>query len=740
MGHGFRTHGNYSGHGTVLGMSSSTTKTVSTPVASTMDSCDLPKLNLPMHQPPLKKSRSSDDSPSVYDHPFLRESSFKHVNFQQSLLILIQFHYLNRLIKFPLPLEIYGKPLLGLIKGLLSFFERVGFVSQHFFDSAFPAAKSNDLVLLSSFSSFFKADIHSVALNIVPSSDVADISQFTSSVTQVLLSSTLDFYLAEFDASEYESDSERQWEDDCANLHKIFDQSSRFFLPHVRRLNIEIYAAEHSKSTFSTFCKLFLANSTIVHLTVEIFSITTPQVECLSDVFSSNNTLRRVTLSFIDTSNRLKDAKALLLISALSKNSNIQIIDLTHFRVSNSSVLLPLLKNSRLRSIAYCGGAFLNALKSNLPIKRVECRGLSLPTIEGLICLFEIFTINKSLMDIRVDPYFIDFEKQVFGISLTKMSTEDVISLQQFLQYCGFKELTLNNCRFSLQAFTVLCDLIRANKNLTSVDFTDCRFTDDMIMSITSAIQSNCSIRVVNLSRNDFRLKSLLIIFDLVSVNKLTRDIQVSPHSIDFSRGIIRFEKQIENSDLHLLLDVLKTNVLIKRVECVGLRSPSLQGLVNLFEIRSINKSVIDLKVDPFLLILKKDVLISSQDISSLQQFLQYCGFKELTLNNCRFSIETFTFLCDLIRFNNQTSVDLSDCDLNDEYLSIFVNLLQFDSFLSLKILKFQNNFFSNDGVITLAEALKLNSVVTEINLGGNSIDSDTRELVKRISSDRIKF
>ncbi|KAL0239918.1 hypothetical protein GEMRC1_010026 [Eukaryota sp. GEM-RC1] len=191
----------------------------------------------------------------------------------------------------------------------------------------------------------------------------------------------------------------------------------------------------------------------------------------------------------------------------------------------------------------------------------------------------------------------------------TQITTEEVSSLIPFLQYCGIKELTINNCRFSIETFTILCDLIRVNNHLTSIDLSDCHLDDDMILTFTSALQSNCSLRVVNLSKNHFGLKSLLIIFHfLLSVNKLTRDIQVSPHSIDFSRGLIRFESQIENCDLHVLLDALKSSVPIKCVECRGLRSPRLEGLVALFEKFFINRSVIDLNVSPFFIDFEKNL------------------------------------------------------------------------------------------------------------------------------------
>ncbi|KAL0242928.1 hypothetical protein GEMRC1_005491 [Eukaryota sp. GEM-RC1] len=51
--------------------------------------------------------------------------------------------------------------------------------------------------------------------------------------------------------------------------------------------------------------------------------------------------------------------------------------------------------------------SLLEALESNVPIKRVECRGVGRDLgLEGLIALYKILSINKSVIDLHISPHF----------------------------------------------------------------------------------------------------------------------------------------------------------------------------------------------------------------------------------------------------------------------------------------------------------------------------------------------
>ncbi|KAL0239847.1 hypothetical protein GEMRC1_009955 [Eukaryota sp. GEM-RC1] len=95
---------------------------------------------------------------------------------------------------------------------------------------------------------------------------------------------------------------------------------------------------------------------------------------------------------------------------------------------------------------------------------------------------------------------------------------------------------------------------------------------------------------------------------ELVTAHKLSQNIDVCPHSIDFTLGTIHYDNLIDNDDLVSLLNALQLSVFVTRVECHGWENPSLEDLTLYLEIRSINKSVIDLDVSNDIIDLEKGV------------------------------------------------------------------------------------------------------------------------------------
>ncbi|KAL0239382.1 hypothetical protein GEMRC1_009490 [Eukaryota sp. GEM-RC1] len=117
--------------------------------------------------------------------------------------------------------------------------------------------------------------------------------------------------------------------------------------------------------------------------------------------------------------------------------------------------------------------SLLTALKSNIPIRCVECRGLKSLSLDGFIALLQILVLKKSVIDLDISPHAIDVENGVFcfsPLSFKQMSAETVLTLKFLLNCFTVKELTLKRCRFSFRALHMLCDLIKASSSLTFLD------------------------------------------------------------------------------------------------------------------------------------------------------------------------------------------------------------------------------------------------------------------------------
>ncbi|KAL0244999.1 hypothetical protein GEMRC1_009079 [Eukaryota sp. GEM-RC1] len=146
--------------------------------------------------------------------------------------------------------------------------------------------------------------------------------------------------------------------------------------------------------------------------------------------------------------------------------------------------------------------SLFHVLKSNLPIKRVFCRGLRSPNLMGVSALFQIQSINRFLIGLDISPHLIDPDNGLFFFSperTTQLTVEDISFLHSVLKKHIVFELTLSKCLFPDQTITVLCDLLGYNNSLTSVDFSHCRLSDDNFKMILSALQFSSSSKLSKL-------------------------------------------------------------------------------------------------------------------------------------------------------------------------------------------------------------------------------------------------
>ncbi|KAL0233297.1 hypothetical protein GEMRC1_012042 [Eukaryota sp. GEM-RC1] len=435
------------------------------------------------------------------------------------------------------------------------------------------------------------------------------------------------------------------------------------------------------------------------------------------------------------------------LISCFKAMFNAKLISLNIVKAYSIDVSLGFI---RCQSEVCCTDliSLLNALKSNIPIKRVECRGLSSLSLNGLITIYEILSIDKSVISLDVSPHLIDIENGVFCFcpeKSTKITAEELSSLKSFLECFTIKELTLKGCRLSVEAFQDLCYSIKVNTSLTSVDFSYFDLYTSIpfhypeiavhLSELINSLKSYSHLKSINLSHKSIGFNHLMTIFEMISTGNLTPNVRVFPHSIDVSVGLIRYENEIKLEDLFLLLKALNSNIPIIRVECRGLKSPNLKGLIVLIEILFINKSVLDFDVSPHSIDIENGVFcfspreftqITTKEISSLKSLLKCYNIKELTLKRCRFSLKQFKFF-DFSYFElyGQRSIDdvnyfLRQSPSVDDF-SLLINSLQ--SHTNLRTINLSHKSFGFDNLLTIYELISTGNLTPNIKVFPHSID-----------------
>ncbi|KAL0240078.1 hypothetical protein GEMRC1_010185 [Eukaryota sp. GEM-RC1] len=140
---------------------------------------------------------------------------------------------------------------------------------------------------------------------------------------------------------------------------------------------------------------------------------------------------------------------------------------------------------------------FLKALDGNSTLQKVSIPGIRLK-LTSLITVYENLNFLTLRSTIDISPYFIETKKCVFCYSpheRVRLTSEEVSLLQPFVECFSIKELTLNNCRFTDDVTIYMCDLIRVNNSLISIDFSGCQLSSENIILIIQALQFNSNLK-----------------------------------------------------------------------------------------------------------------------------------------------------------------------------------------------------------------------------------------------------
>ncbi|KAL0239713.1 hypothetical protein GEMRC1_009821 [Eukaryota sp. GEM-RC1] len=566
--------------------------------------------------------------------------SSQFIYLQQSLVSLISSHMLTNLWNsFPIYKQNNRSRHRRLTNKLPAFIQQVGYVSRRFYVAAFFGVQmffeSNtlsvdayDLPFLLPIACYFQADVPSVALSVDPSFRVEELLDHTSRITSLRIN------------------------DDVTNLTYLLDSSSPLFLPRLRCIDF----TTDSESELTTFCEALLLSTTIVELSIDVRALTTADVIALVELFRSIHTFTSIKLSvsfptFLRSS--IKEEESLLLFTALASNNSLKSLDLSGIQTYDSSVLVPLLNTSSIRSLVFpscysldstviealkCnlslqeisfGGTpahlyevfkyntcfkkvklsersfvsnvdflesnsslvelslywstcsndgiqveslirmvkrytglfeliinvstfkfrqlqtFLKALETNSTLQKVSFPGIRL-TLTSLIVVYETLCPLKLRSTVDISPYLVDTKKGVFCYApqeLVRLTSEEVSTLKSFLESFTIKHLTLKECRFTDDAINALCNLIRVNNSLISMDFSFCKLSNNSIIKIVHALEFNSNLKRVLLKNSCLEFNALSFIFQHIASRQSPIIFAVSPHFLNHSIGTICYRK-----------------------------------------------------------------------------------------------------------------------------------------------------------------------------------------------------
>ncbi|KAL0239919.1 hypothetical protein GEMRC1_010027 [Eukaryota sp. GEM-RC1] len=422
-----------------------------------------------------------------------------------------------------------------------------------------------------------------------------------------------------------------------------------------------------SKDSIDSLSSLFPLryNSSLQELFIHVV-LTNP--DDIADILRHNTTLKRLKINrdedlctFTSVFNSLTSNSSLKELILFNRGpcdvsfEGQELEALCKMLRKNKSLLVLNLPNDPMNSTEF--ELFVEALKENQVIETVIFSRV-FKSLSSFVSDCEAVWAQQLTLSIDFDPHYIDVQNGVFifdgccgstrgdsedGSSCVlsyhylQIAPKEVSSLQSFVNRFSIKELTLKNCIFTQESTTVLNNLIRNNISLTSVDFSHdekCYSlrsssknskniwdsfddppptqSDDVTVQLIMAIQSNSRLKKINLNYNFIGLNSLLTVFEMVLAGYLIPNIQILPHSIDYSLGVICYESKVDTADLRALLN---SHVPIKRVKCRGIKNLNIECLVTLIQVVSINNLLLSVDISPHIIDVEKGCSLSYQKV-----------------------------------------------------------------------------------------------------------------------------
>ncbi|KAL0237704.1 hypothetical protein GEMRC1_012178 [Eukaryota sp. GEM-RC1] len=403
--------------------------------------------------------------------------------FQQSLLMLVKLHLLNRLCNSSLELDdlepsLHVLRLSHMIKAIPTFFKKVGYVSYRFFESSslavtvliqthtFPVVL-DDLLQLYSVASLFGADVRSVFFHVFDEFKAEDFLCYSHII------SGLELKLKNYNDLEF------------------LNKSSLFF-PRLKQLHVQV---EPSISITSLIERLRV-NTAVTRVVLAKNSIGAEGARALADLLKVNTTITSVNLN----DNSIGDEGVQVLSEALKMNHTLISIDLAE---------------------NFIGAEGASALADALKVARINLSSVSLNDNsigdEGVQVLSEALKINHTLVSIVLSENFIGAEgasaladalkvnTTVTSIKLYNNSIGDrgIIALSEALKVNStIKTIDLEHNSIGDKGATALAEALKVNTSLTSVDLVQNSIGDKGATALAEALKVNTTITSVDLENN----------------------------------------------------------------------------------------------------------------------------------------------------------------------------------------------------------------------------------------------
>ena len=280
-----------------------------------------------------------------------------------------------------------------------------------------------------------------------------------------------------------------------------------------------------------------------------------------------------------------------------------------------------------------------------------------------------------------------------------------VVILQALRDYCQLKTLTLNDNQITELAAEELANIINANTDLEELLL----FNNDLKSSavvILQALQNNSQLKTLSLSNNNMTGQVSKDLASVINNNPGLKVLDLSDNDLK-SSAVVILQALKDNSQLQVL-GLNSINMTVQEAENLASVIKNNSGLEALY--------------------LSNNNLKASSAVVILEALKDNSQLKFLHLYNNKTTGQIAEHLTKVIR-NNLSFKEL-DLSNNDLKLQVVLILQSLNDISQLEILSLDNNFLTDVMSHELISVIKSNSLITELWLSNNMLQSGLIDIV----------
>ena len=418
-----------------------------------------------------------------------------------------------------------------------------------------------------------------------------------------------------------------------------------------------------------TFFKSLAVNSTVTNLKLCEESLSTEDINLLTEALTVNTSLFSLNLS--DSS--IGDEGANSLAQALRVNTSLSSLDMSF----NNSVG------------AEGADSLAQALKVNTSLSRLNLSDNSIGT-EGANSLAQALRVNTSL--------------SYLNLRHNNIGDEGTNSLAQALRVnTSLSSLSLPDNFIGDKGANLLAQALRVNSSLSSLDLGNNAIGDEGINSLAHALRVNTSLSCLDLSLNSVGDEEATSLAQVLRVNTSLSSLDLSLNSIG-------------DKGANSLAQALRVNTSLSSLD-LGYNSIGHKGANSLAQALRVNTFLSSLDMS-------FNNSVGAEGADSLAQALKVnTSLSRLTLSDNSIGTEGANSLAQALSVNTSLScLNLSYNSIGDEGANSLAQALRVNTSLSSFNLSY--NSIGDEGANSLAQALEVNSSLS-LNLSHNSIGDE---------------